>query len=131
MKIRTSSWHYRHIASTWEELPQALCWYFWKVVLTMLAMAAIGILMTTIVVFIVVMLTFPIWQFFINYEPQFQFSSGGIWLLVGGIILYNVRQWEYDTLRLKHPEPKPPGLVSSYIHAKHRKICPLLDYTNE
>lgn len=133
MKIRYSSWHYKYIAKRWKEHPRALCWYFWKIVISIVLWAVAGVLALIAGSFVLVTLAFPAWQWFFNYDPDITIASFIFWLVIGVLASGFYRTWLYETGRLKRKPHvyKEPGLVSQYIEAKHRKICPLLEYTNE
>ena len=73
---------------------------------------------------------FPIWQWFLNYTPEMQVGVMILWSVIGVAVFAKYRIYLYDTgvLKRKTRVYKEPGLVSQYLHAKHRKVCPLLDY---
>lgn len=134
MKIRKDSWHYKYVAKKWDRYPKALCWYFWKVMLSLflyfwIAMAALGGIAITLFI-----LATPIWVWFQGSEGLFfPIVSSAMWIGIGAISLNGVRKWEYESGRLERKPPKvkeekDPGLLSQYIHSVHRKVCPLLEY---
>jgi len=127
MKVNKKSWHYKAVNFTLDHLPVALCWYFWATVLSVCWIIFIAVVATALACCIVLMITYPAWQwFFPNFLVQFM-QTGGIiiWLLIGGTILYNYRDYLKSEGLIK---PKPAGLVAQYISAKHRKICPIIKY---
>ncbi len=132
MKISKDVWHYKWVASKWDYRPSALCWYFWKLVLTMIWWTVIGVLGTLLGMFAIVVLTIPFWQWLIPDFGDLVMSvvSALMWIAIGSVILYHYREYLYESGQLKQKiRPyKEPGIVSQYIHAKHRKICPLLEY---
>ena len=132
MKISKDVWHYRWVASKWDYRPLALCWYFWKLVLTMIWWAMAGVFGAAVVSAALWFLTIPFWQwFFPNFSDLMaSIFSATMWIAIGSVILYHYREYLHDSGQLKHKiRPyKEPGIVSQYIHAKHRKICPLLEY---
>lgn len=132
MKLRKNSWHYKWIASKWDERPQALCWYFWKLVLTMIWWAMVGAFGAALASGALWFLTIPFWQWFFPdwSDTVASIFSLMIWVAIGSVILYHYREYLYytDQLKQKIRPYKEPGIVNQYLHAKHRKICPLLDY---
>jgi hypothetical protein len=91
-----------------------------------------GLLLTICGLFVLVTLTIPFWQWFF---PEFGDGLASIlsflgWFAIGIFCSYQYRQYLYYSggLTRKMPVHKEQGIVSLYIHAKHRKICPLLTY---
>ena len=130
MIIKGSSWHYKYIAHRWDSDPNGLCWYFWKIIISMLLIAAIstgGVLLALGAVWFVL---FPIWQWFFDYTPKMQAGVALLWFVIGVAVAARYRMYLYDTdvLQRKKKVYKEPGLVSQYLHAKHRKVCPRLKY---
>ena len=132
MKIKQDSWHYKWIAKRWDVKPKALCWYFWKLILSIVLFTGMSVILAIGGTFLLVGLTIPFWQWFF---PEFSdalasFLSFLMWLSIGGFFSYQYRQYLYDFGRLtrKIRVPTEPGIVSQYIHTKHRKVCPLLKY---
>ncbi len=127
MNVYCDSWHYRWIARRWDTLPANLCWYFWKLIFTMIGRLAQAAIIVLIVVIGFVVLVIPI---FVAAPMPVAFLASAIWLIIGASALYHYRQHLYRIGRLtrKSKEYKEPNLLSEYIHAKHRKICPLIDY---
>lgn len=130
MKIYTDSWHYKYVASKWTTNPEALCWYFWKIVLTMLVFTALGIGACVVAIAALFFLTFPLWQWFFDYDLDMMVGVFLLWFFVGAVVFAKYRIYLYDSGQLKRKVKvyKEPGLVSEYLHAKHRKVCPLLTY---
>lgn len=131
MEIRGSSWHYKYVAKRWTHDPKALCWYFWKIVLSIFLMAVLGVLSVVVGIGAIIAILFPIWVwFFPHYPVDTPTVATILWLFIGGFSSYTYRQNLYETGRLKRKVKvhKEPGLMSQYLHAKHRKICPLLEY---
>ncbi len=129
MKIKYDSWHYKWIAKRWDEYPKALCWYFWKIVISIFLIAVIGVATILAAVGILIAIFYPIWQFW-HYESGVWLISMCVWGLISGFSLYWHRQWLYSSGKLvkKRKVYKEPGLTQQYMSAAHRKVCPLLDY---
>lgn len=131
MIIRSESWHYKWIASKWDYRPASLCWYFWKVVLSIILQSLAGVAIFILGCLIIVMLTSPFWQWFVNGIPlEVSILAFLTWFAIGVTMNRVYRRYLYDSKQLKRKRPvyKEPSLVSQYLHAQHRKICPLLEY---
>ncbi len=129
MRIRYESWHYRFIAKSWDNEPRSLCAYFWKIVISIL----IGITGSVVALFmswyLLKALSYPFLQHWMS--TGYALVSFPLWLAIGIVASYNYRQWLYTTTRLERPDKPPstpPGLVQSFLVAKYRRICPLLEY---
>lgn len=130
MQIKKDTWHYRWIAHMWDEKPKALCWYCQKLIISIFIWIGAAILAVIAGSFIGWVLTIPFWQwFFPNFGDGLLSVLSLIgWLAIGALASYQYRQYLYDFGELTRSAPKEPGVVSQYVHAKHRKICPLLEY---
>lgn len=128
LTINRNSWHYKYFGRQWDRNPRSLCWYFWKVVLTIfwniiqITFAAIFSLMVLYV------LVLPLVQLWHSYDGGAYAAAFILWALIGWFAIYNYRDYLYYSGKLARPQPKPPGIVAEYVHAKHHKICPLLKY---
>ena len=115
MRISTDSWHYRLIDFLDFNHPRNLCAYFWKVVLS----ALLGILFSAGLV------TFfggPIW-YWIN--PEYPLALA----VIAGVHEVALVCFFIPTLPERESKPpKPPGLIKSWLKAKHNKICSLLEF---
>lgn len=134
MKIKMSSWHYKWIANRWDEEPQSLCWYFWKIVISIFLMFCGAVTIAVTVPFIISIITIPFWSWFFPgfyIATAFSVLSFLIWVAAGITASYMYRTYLYESGLLIRSLPKEPGLVAQYLHAKHRKICPLLDYVRD
>ena len=132
MKVSKSSWHYRMISYfPWEILDwkrYSLCKYFWLVVWTfvfclvvvpLVAVAALG--SAAVVAFIIL---YPIFQFFFWFDPVMPFVSG----IVDSVLLVMLWCWYRKEYVDSDKCSETASLVGQYIAAKHRKVCPLLDF---
>lgn len=129
MKIKTDSWHYKYIAKRWDQKPKALCWYFWKLIISVFAGAILGIIATGVAIGALTILTYPIWQIWLWDSTVIPLSLI-FWGVIGICSSCLYRQWLYETGQIKRKirEYKEPGIVAKYMSAKHRKVCPLLNY---
>ena len=131
MIIDRNSWHYRWFAERWDHRPRSLCWYFWKVVISILAGVAYVILCTMLAALVTFILSVPFSQWFLNDIPiGLSVISFLMWFGIGVAANRIYRNYLYDTGQLKRKEKvyKEPSLITAYLDAKHRKICPLLEY---
>lgn len=128
MKIQKSSLHYRLLGFFDMSAPDNLCAYFWAVVFT----AARGAIIFFMAIPAVICLLLSPWIALILYffiGPSFGSGIffvgvlGGVAYACLGIIglCYVIRK----TYGLVVPQD---SVVVEYIKAKHRKICPLLDF---
>ena len=125
MRISTGSWHSR-LMDFWDfDHPWNLCSYFWKTVWTVLLS----------IMFSVGLGTFfggPIWYWL---NPEYPFALAAVAGVVEFILIcafiykfLDYKGW-IPTLPEREPKPpKPPGLIKSWLKAKHDKICPFLDF---
>ncbi len=133
MKLSRTSWHYRMIShfpwkiqSTW--YTYSLCQYFWLVVWTfvfcliVVPIMAVGTLFAAAVVAAVVF--YPILQFFIESWPPWAFLSA----IVDTILLMRLWFWYRKKYVGRDKCSETASLVAEYVSAKHRKVCPLLDF---
>jgi len=127
MKINTSSWHYRLINFTDLDIPNNLCAYCWKVIgAALLCLGAIVVMPIGVAVFLL-----PFW-WWLAVDPLAVVIASliGIAEIIGlSILLKEVvqtRRWE-EVLAGTREEPTPT-LFGEWLRAKHRKICPLLDF---
>lgn len=131
MIIDKYSWHYRWCAKHWDSDPKALCWYFWKIVITIIGMFVYGVFMFLLGTLVTVLLTIPFWQWFVNgIDMVFSVLAFLIWFGIGVTANRIYRTYLYDTGQIKRKEKpyREPSLISQYLDAQHRKVCPLLEY---
>lgn len=134
MKIKRTSWHYRLLDFFSMQVPGNLCTYFWKVFFTGVLGALIFFVAIPCVIFTAVSpFVLGVLYFLVGSAPGsiimiigtaaiivaavFGFIFGGVWSV----------EWVKD-----HPvsfsKAGEPSVVVEYIKAKHRKICPILEF---
>ena len=132
MKVSKTSWHYRMLSyfpwkiNNWTTY--SLCGYFWLVTWTFffcLVVVPIGVVAALGAVFVTLSVTLaPILQFFIEVPPGLAIFGG----LVDGILLTSLWCWYRKHYVDSDMCTETASLVGQYISAKHRKVCPLLDF---
>jgi len=139
MQIKKDSWHWKYIAKRWDRYPASLCSYFWKIVLNILAWIGGSVLLSIVAAFVLSIVSFPLWQFFLDFgefNVAALFLASGLYTAALFLIPFKYRIYLYETgqltrkikpRRVRVPE-REPGLFSQFIHAQHRKVCPLLEY---
>lgn len=131
MKIDTNSWHYKYVAVFWDHKPTNLCWYFWKVVLTLAMLLAGGSLAVLGALVTAGYLTFPVWQFYYDgYLFDVAILSSIAWLTATYVVIATLRNRRIAFYRRNTPpqELKPGGLLRSYWRAVKDKVCPFIEY---
>jgi len=132
MEVRRDSWHYHWIASKWNNYPKALCWYFWKIMFSVVLWAFGFFVLTVCALFLlrILILPFSHWFGYFEYTMVDQVIAFVMWAGIGGFVSYQYRDWlVYDGV-LPERVRKPPGLVVQWLDAKHRKVCPLIEYVD-
>ena len=127
MKVSTDSWHYRLIDVFGFNHPDNLCAYFWKAVGSALAIP----LFTVFVLGGIAVALMPLW-WWLAANP----ASLALVIFIGTVeiigltaILRNVVQERHsEEIYAGNRERPTPSLFSEWLSAKHRKICPLLDF---
>ena len=132
MNINKSSWHYRLLDRldmiNWRG--ENLCPYFWKVVIATVLLPAIALALLWTV-------TLPLWGLFFGAPlvlivvVGLADIAGLIWLLV---VLVSERQDE--EIRVGSREApvnlyKAPSLFRLWLRARHRQVCPLIDFVED
>lgn len=139
LKVHRDSWHYRiwSLGRPSRHTPRNLCRYFWYIALLVL----IGLTITALAIAGIVGLVYVV--FTSPFESLIAVLMGaaiivGIILLVG-IGGYLVERHEKkkederireDRVRMGLEEPQPPkepGLIRSWLRAKKKKYCPLIE----
>lgn len=148
MKINTKSWHYK--IATWgdEDAPRTLCPYFWKVVFK-LAVAAFMVIAAFAGIFGVGEILMSL------ILPSLGFAASGIIAGIANVVVGTIA-WAgffgtvfvvgYGCVKLKNyrdnarvekrmarinaglSPDKDPNLVTEFLKAKHRKVCPFLEF---
>ena len=127
MKISTDSWHYRLIDVLDFDHPDNLCAYFWKVVGSALAIP----LFTAFILGGIVIVLMPLWWWLlakpVALVAVIVIGAGEIVGLTA-MLREAVQERHSEEIRAGERERPTPSLFSEWISAKHRKICPLIDY---
>lgn len=133
MKVSKKSWHYRMIShfpwciqDRWGRV--SLCNYFWTVVWTFVfcigVVPIISVALIAGVAFIAFVVLYPILQIWFSWMPEFAIFSG----IVDAALLLWLWCWYRKEYVGENKCAKVAGLVGQYIEAKHRKVCPLIDF---
>jgi len=134
MKIDTGSWHYRFHIWAWGYVPRSLCPYVDRLVLGLLLSPLIAVYhaLSWDAQRVFVIASISVGAGLVNY---LFLQKWYIAVLAAAIVpLWFLFFWLVDRYTSdSHEEPRPrrpkePGLLKSWIHAKHRKICPLLEF---
>lgn len=136
MKVRKGSWHYRLWRFGRESSrsePRDLCRYFWHLALVKV------LLPLTIVGFALAGIGWVFWLIF-----QYPLEAAGTVLaivLVAAFILgmvFGIRKLverherkEIERESLPPEPPKEPSVVLTYLAARKRKVCPLIEVVDE
>ena len=126
MKVSTNSWHYRLHKFLQNEIPKSLCAYFWKLVFSVLHIAAAlaGLIFFFVLIgFLILWYPFSISDYKIIHpvlEVIVAFITGlGASALVG-------YTW-YMTKRKISDDTTPDGVIMAYFKAKKAKVCPIIE----
>ena len=132
MKINRDSWHFRYIASKWDNYPKALCWYFWKVVLNTIGWVIWGIGMSLMGILVLVVMATPVLGWW-GVPMVVSLLSAVLWIALYIACQYHYRKYLHHVGKIIRPiKPyKEPSLAVQWLDAKHRKVCPLLQYSDE
>ena len=136
MNISKSTWHYR-LLSKMDMLnnygTESLCPYFWKMVFATIIAPVIllGLLFLT---------TIPLWWSFSGVPVSLAIIIG-VAEIVGlfSLLVALVRDRYEEEIRAgTRQEPvvrvytsKPPSLFRLWLKAKHRQVCPLIDFVDD
>ena len=136
MQVSEQSWHLRYVrfmdASPRGEpyVPRDLCSYFWTVVALVALPTLVGLAVLTVIVF-------GGFQLYEAFRDNFWTTSLivgiaiGIPITITAVILAirSIVRWRSGRpVRVKKPKrKKEPGLVRSYLSAKKRRVCPLIE----
>lgn len=141
MKVSTNSWLYRQADRFNWQVSNSLCLYFWQVVWAVIFFWIIlPILGTGAAAFIFGVL--PV-AFGSGLQFLFQLELGNteiqkyLWNLGMGyvaiIIIFSFTSayWYWKECIRKEKPKKEDNLVVAYLKAKKRKVCPLIEFTEE
>lgn len=135
MKISRDSWHYKLaelITERYEDVPDNLCGYFWRVVAGISAVALMVIL-TFAVLFI------ALGAFFVTSEPALTIGSMILWIIFGLTVLSGVREvrrksdsiWHKDIIpdwEISIPESSFINVCGTYLASIKDKVCPTIEF---
>ncbi|QXO12748.1 hypothetical protein pEaSNUABM49_00535 [Erwinia phage pEa_SNUABM_49] len=159
MNISTNSWHYKMNEFVYEFLNKnvatSLCGYFWQTVfapIITLTLAIVGLIVISILSWGALYLVGALFSNFlvwINVLPEaFQLVKNVFnWRFIPMSILFDVLviavfygKYKYSSYKERKieeakekgaPIDSKPLLVIEYIKAKKRKICPLINFTDD
>lgn len=134
MKVKTGSWHYKLIDHMDWFHPRSLCSYFWKTVLAMILAPVRAITVIFVVVSMAVVATSPFWWWATDIFDWFVMA-----IIVGAlevaaliyVLIEVVHERHYDEIQegtRERKQHKQPSLLAAWISAKHRKICPFIEF---
>lgn len=134
MNVSKTSWHYRllnqlDLISRWRQ--ETLCKYFWKVVFacTFVPIGAIGVIWLG---------TIPLW-WSLTDAPLSVAIIIGTFEIVGLLLVLRILVIERHTEEIldgTRPAPKvvpptPPSLFAEWLRARHRQVCPFIDFVDK
>lgn len=154
MEISRTSWHYKAIKSLNRQPRNNLCPYMRQVVYAVACIIGIGLALLATGTAILAVATYPIWQIFLREPVAAVFCVIGYMVLFGNLWASYRADWKFETLyhqqvpvwgpawlhydlfawtknilpERKPREYKPPGLIYSFLKAKHDKVCPVLEF---
>ncbi len=118
MKVKRTSWHY-HVSTLLcnYEKNDNLCWYFWRLVFTILGLAGATAF--------IILAGYA-------YVTSLQFISTSILIVAMflAIVLLPLAIYFLRETIGKSPEIPCENILFEYLKAKKRKVCPLIEYIN-
>lgn len=137
MKINTDSWHYKFIdtVDTTHLHKKNLCPYV-RQLLKCMFLTLIGVVVGVVLgIALGFFLLTPIFAWSIGFDVVQAFLLSIGWLVVGAVTLKQCRgwrvSWNKNLFTLPTRQPREPGIFSIWLTAKHDKICPSLEFTDE
>lgn len=129
MQISNRAWHLRMVRAQMLEpyIPSNLCNYFWRVV-GILLFDTVGI---AIILGILGGIGFGIYKLYILFQTDLIDALLGVGLGLSMFSIIGIIVWLDQRKRKRPKEPKPPGLVRSYIKARKERYCPLIEVVEE
>lgn len=145
MKISRSAWHVRLSQKVFPGYqPKDLCSHFWIVVAgvvialftVLFVVSALGL---GVLALVILWIDSRVFQYLLAHWQEVLLISGvavgtGIVMLVSYIAVSASSRWlieRFHVNKMPHDtppkEPKQPGLLCSWIKAKKRKICPMIE----
>jgi len=131
MDISTKSWHYKIVKMS-DNTPLSLCTYFW----TFIRNLGILLLVLLVVGFFVFSFFNTIIVFFlygIEFIPDSSKVAFGMVCIIAfcflcAFLFIRTKESEWYQKRKMENIQKPPNILFSYLKAKKRKICPMINY---
>lgn len=143
MKISKDSWHYKMLTKDfwWSgkthpyNISDSLCGYFWQVVfktigrtfnLIITPLVILGFALIAPLIQIVGYLSTGYWdtgsigQAALFFEAAILSVSAVVWTCF----------WLYEKVKYIK-KPKPVNIFTEYVKAKHDKVCPMLEFTDD
>ena len=116
MKIKRSSWHYKiNNFNGVERGNDNLCHYFWRLVFK--------------VAVLLVVMGYICWLFYLYLTSGFIIPIAiGVIFVVSCLALPPLAIHFLRKILGKSPETPYGNIVSAYVSAKKRKVCPLIEY---
>lgn len=146
MKVNKNSWHYKALTGKFlgieglyePHVSNSLCIYFWQVFLMISWRGFFWLLLFPILIsflFVIPLTSLFAW---INTGVFLQNAMGleilAAWLVSGvltglGYSIYKVRKWWSKVEYTK--SNKESNLIIEYIKTKKRKLCPIIEFTED
>ena len=133
MKISKDSWHYKLLLEWGWNIPDNLCTYVLKILLSVLLYPALGVGSLIISANALAPFVFIgcMWLGVLPHELVVFFSIvGSFFYVVYAMCL--VLSWVPDFFNWLSNRPskhREPNVFTEYVKAKHSKICPVLEFT--
>ena len=133
LKVGRNSWHYRiwSMGRSYSTRPKNLCRYFWHIVFkVVLALVAVGLALVGIGALVFLMVTKPI---------DFLYGLGTLLLCIGIVfaLIFGIHKGaDYADERHKRIlkgeiTPKEPGMIRTFLKARKKKYCPLIEVVDD
>lgn len=145
MKISKDSWHYKFLTKdfwfvdgTWYgNVSNSLCGYFWQVVFKSIEHTIKNFILPTAVVGVVAvapLLQLVLWA----VTGYWDLDTFGAFMVVAEVFLALVFSiifggfWLYEKIKYSEVEmPEEVNIFTEYVKAKHEKVCPVLEFTDD
>lgn len=130
MIVNVNSWHYKWASKIWDKNPKSLCSYFWKVVFTFTFMGCLSLAAVVFGLVGLMIIFYPILQIWFT-DLGVAIVSFLFWAFAGFAVSYQYREYLRHSGKVLPKLVVEHGLVHQYLDAKHRKVCPLIEYKDE
>lgn len=151
MNINKNSWHYKLVKNTFNNsgrIPTSLCPYFWSVVFRVVvygAMAFLAVFLASNMLFepMVSLGLSTVWAYIASFFASILMSATAVGVGIGVVLgiawVYDhISEWnsdrKYENAKKEIEDRKngvQPSILSAFIKAKHRKICPMLNFVDK